>query len=88
MERSPAIATAFARARALAALAGIDLGEGAAGGTSDANLVAPLGVPVLDGLGPDGAGAHALHEHVEIASLADRAALIALLIDRLDAHAC
>ena len=36
------------------------------GGGSDANFVAALGVPVLDGLGSSGAGAHARHEHILI----------------------
>ncbi|HET8673111.1 MAG TPA: M20/M25/M40 family metallo-hydrolase [Thermoleophilaceae bacterium] len=80
MERTPGVAAAAARARELARLLGFELGEGAAGGTSDANLVAPLGVPVLDGLGPEGGGAHALDEHVLIDSLVERTALIALLL--------
>jgi glutamate carboxypeptidase len=49
---------------------------------SDGNVVAPLGVPVLDGLGPDGAGAHALHERVVVDSLVERCALISRLIQR------
>jgi glutamate carboxypeptidase len=82
MERTPAIAAAFARAREIAAELGVDLQEGSAGGASDGNLVAPLGVPVLDGLGPDGAGAHALDERIRIDSLVERADLIARLIER------
>ena len=82
MERTPAIGSAFARAREIAADLGIDLLEGAAGGASDGNLVAPLGVPVLDGLGPEGGGAHALDERVRIDSLLDRRSLIASLIAR------
>jgi glutamate carboxypeptidase len=61
-------------------LLGVELGEGSAGGTSDANLLVHLGVPVLDGLGPDGAGAHAEDERVDVESLVERAALIALLL--------
>ncbi|HEX6461333.1 MAG TPA: M20 family metallopeptidase [Thermoleophilaceae bacterium] len=80
MERTPAVAAAAARAQELAAQLGMQLDEGAAGGTSDANLIAPLGVPVLDGLGPEGDGAHALHEHVLVDSLVERTALIALLL--------
>jgi glutamate carboxypeptidase len=83
MERTPQIAASAARARELAALLGLDLGEGAVGGTSDANFLAPLGVHVIDGLGPDGQGAHALDEQVIVASLVERAALIALLIAAL-----
>jgi glutamate carboxypeptidase len=50
------------------------------GGGSDGNLTAAWGVPTLDGLGPVGAGAHAEHEHVVVAEMPRRAALLALLI--------
>ena len=80
MERTEAIGGAFQRAREIAALAGLELGEGAAGGASDGNFLAPLGAGVLDGLGPDGGGAHALDEHVLTASLEERVVLIALLV--------
>ena len=81
--RNPAIAAAVERARALGALLGLELAEGSAGGVSDANLAAAEGVPVLDGLGPDGGGAHAIDEHVSLPSLVERTALIALLIAEL-----
>ena len=80
MERTPAIAGAAERARKLAAALDIVLGEGEAGGSSDGNHLAPLGVPVLDGLGPEGSGAHAEDERIDIDSLLERTALIALLI--------
>jgi glutamate carboxypeptidase len=41
--------------------------EGGTGGGSDGNFTAALGIPTLDGLGAVGDGAHALHEHVELA---------------------
>jgi glutamate carboxypeptidase len=47
------------------------LGDGEAallGGGSDANTLAPLGVPVIDGLGPRGAGFHTTTEYVELAT--------------------
>ena len=53
------------------------LEEGSAGGGSDGNFTAALGVPTLDGFGAIGDGAHALHEHVEIDALVPRAATIA-----------
>jgi len=80
MERTDGIARLFARAREIAGDVGMDLGEGATGGGSDANLVAEAGVPTLDGLGPEGAGAHADHEQVLIESLPRRAALLAGLL--------
>jgi glutamate carboxypeptidase len=81
MQPTPASRELFARARAIAASAGItDLTDGSTGGGSDANLVAARGVPTLDGLGPEGDGAHADDEHVLVASMPARAALIAGLL--------
>jgi len=62
---------------------GAPLEEGSTGGGSDGNFTAALGIPTLDGLGAVGDGAHALHEHVELAALVPRAALIAGLLHRL-----
>jgi glutamate carboxypeptidase len=36
-----------------------------------------MGIPTLDGLGPQGDGLHALHEHVVLNSLPTRSTLIA-----------
>lgn len=80
MERSEAAARLFAHASSLAATLGLALAEGPAGGASDGNLTAALGTPTLDGLGPDGDGAHSPREHVRRASLAERAALLAGLL--------
>jgi len=83
MERSPAVLELFARASEVASPLGRELREGSAGGGSDGNFTAALGVPTLDGLGPIGDGAHAAHEHVDVASLPWRAALVAGLLCRL-----
>ncbi len=72
--------------RAAGASLGLDVREGATGGASDGNFTAALGVPTLDGLGAIGDGAHARHEHVEIASLPDRAALAAAILMAIDAR--
>ncbi len=75
-----ASAALFARARAVAG--GLGLGPLAAarvGGGSDGNLTAGVGTPTLDGLGAVGAGAHAEGEHVVVAAMAERAALVAAL---------
>jgi len=77
MERTPAVVALYEQARALAAELGVELAEGATGGVSDGNFAAALGVPVLDGLGAIGAGAHAVDEHIVIDSLALRGALLA-----------
>jgi glutamate carboxypeptidase len=75
----------YGQAVAVAAALGHDLPAGTVGGASDGNFTAALGIPTIDGLGPVGGGAHARHEHVRIASLPLRAALVAALIDRLSA---
>lgn len=81
MERTDATAALFASAQAIGSAMGVtDLCEGSTGGASDGNLVAAKGIPTIDGLGPDGAGAHADHEHVLVASMPQRAALIAGLL--------
>jgi len=85
LERTAAVAGLFAEAQAVARDLGLTLEEGSAGGGSDGNFTAALGVPTLDGFGAVGDGAHALHEHVEIAALAPRAAVIAGLLARLTA---
>jgi glutamate carboxypeptidase len=82
MERSAAMAALFERARTIAAAMGVDLREGSTGGGSDGNFTAAMGVPTLDGLGAEGEGAHAAHEHVQTVSFPRRAALMAgLLVD-------
>lgn len=53
------------------------------GGASDGNFTAGVGVPTLDGLGAVGGGAHADSEHVIIAAIPDRLALLAQLCGSL-----
>jgi glutamate carboxypeptidase len=80
MERGAAVVQLFSRASAVASSLGRELGEGSAGGGSDGNFTAALGVPTIDGLGAVGDGAHAAHEHVEMSALPWRAALLAGLL--------
>lgn len=47
-----------------------------AAGAGDANLLGSLGVPTVDGFGPRGGGAHAVDEHIIVASFAERVALL------------
>ena len=82
LERTAASAALYARARDLAAALGFDLEEGTAGGASDGNLTGALGVPTLDGLGPDGGGAHGPDEHVLVADLPRRISLIVALLQQ------
>jgi len=80
MPRDERMAATFQKVQALGRQLGLDLQEGSTGGGSDANFVAPLGVAVMDGLGPVGDGSHAAHEHVLIDSLPERAALLAAIL--------
>jgi len=80
MERLPGTAALVGRVQVIATRQGYDISEGMVGGGSDGNFTAALGIPTLDGLGADGDGAHALDEHVRLASLPRRAALVASLL--------
>jgi len=80
MERTPAVVELFEKARAIAAELDFDLGEAQVGGASDGNFLAAMGIPVLDGLGISGDGAHAVHEHIEAGDIARRGALIGSLL--------
>jgi glutamate carboxypeptidase len=80
MERSQAMADLFQQARRIAASMDVPLEEGSTGGGSDGNFSAALGIPTLDGLGAEGEGAHAAHEHVLTESFPRRAALLAGLL--------
>ena len=70
----------FEKAKSIAAQIGMDLQAGGTGGASDANFVAPLGIPVLDGLGAIGEGYHSEREYIFTESLEQKAKLIAALI--------
>ncbi len=80
LERTPAVMALFDRARSIASQLGFDLGEGPSGGASDGNFTAAHGIPTLDGLGVEGDGAHAAHEHIIVADLPRRAALLTALL--------
>ena len=73
-------AALFTRAKSLAAHMGLALGECTAGGGSDGNLTAALGIPTLDGLGAVGDGAHSSHEQIVVKTMPARAALLAALL--------
>ncbi len=84
MERTAAVIELFEKARTIAAQLDFNLGEAQVGGASDGNFLAAMGIPVLDGLGISGDGAHAVHEHIEADDIARRGALIAGLISAAD----
>ena len=76
-------AALFARAKSLANQMNLKLGECTAGGGSDGNFTAALGIPTLDGLGAVGDGAHSAREHIIINTMPQRAALLAPLLASL-----
>lgn len=80
LERTPAVVELFEKARTIARGLDFELGEAQVGGASDGNFIAALGIPVLDGLGICGDGAHALHEHIEADDIARRGALMGGLL--------
>jgi len=81
LEPTPASRVLFAKAQEHARALGFEIEQASSGGGSDANLVGALGVPVLDGLGIEGSGAHANDEHVRLDSLPVRAGLLARLLE-------
>ncbi len=70
----------FNKAKRIAAKAGIEIEAGGSGGGSDANFVAPLSIPVLDGLGAIGDGLHSSREFIFEDSLIERSLLLSALL--------
>jgi len=81
-EKSPAIEQLFSHAKDLAEEIGFELEDSFTGGGSDGNFLADK-LPVLDGLGVDGEGAHTLHEHLLVSSLVPRTTLMRRLFETL-----
>ena len=83
-----AAAGLFPIATAVAARIGIGSLDGVVvGGGSDGNFTAAVGVETLDGLGAVGGGAHGDTEHVVVATMPHRAALLAGLCQELSSMA-
>jgi glutamate carboxypeptidase len=70
----------FEKARSIASQIGMELKAGGTGGASDGNFIAPLGIPVLDGLGAVGEGYHSEREYILADSLESRTQLVAALL--------
>lgn len=70
----------FEKAKSIAASIGMNITAGGTGGASDGNFVAPLGIPLLDGMGAIGDGAHSEREFIYAASMEQKARLIASLL--------
>jgi glutamate carboxypeptidase len=80
MLRDALMIRTFEQVRRIAGQHGLTVTEGSTGGGSDGSIAAALGVATVDGLGADGDGGHALHEHIQLESLPDKAALLAALL--------
>jgi glutamate carboxypeptidase len=83
MEKTKASEKLFVRAQEIAGGIGLSLKGGKSGGGSDASIAVGQGVPALDGLGPDGDGIHAEHEHLVLPSFVERTALLTELLKTL-----
>jgi glutamate carboxypeptidase len=83
MAKTSAIAFLVERAQETARELGFEIKDAATGGASDANQIAALGVPVLDGLGPVGGLDHGPDEYIEQASIVPRTALLVGLLQRI-----
>lgn len=79
MEPTPRNRALWRVARRAAADLGMKVEEGMSGGGSDGNITSQH-TATLDGLGPVGDGAHAVHEFVRVDRMPERAALLALLL--------
>ncbi|MFN2589569.1 MAG: M20 family metallopeptidase [Actinomycetota bacterium] len=80
MEKLPATAALVERAVALARDLGFELSDATTGGGSDANGIAAMGVPTLDGLGPVGGAPHSPEEWLDLDSVVPRMTLLAAMI--------
>jgi glutamate carboxypeptidase len=83
LERNERVLALYERVRAVARELDFEMGEGSSGGGSDGSFTAAMGLPTLDGLGPDGGGAHAVDEHVLLADLPLRLALFTRILESL-----
>jgi len=80
LERTENVIKLYEKARRIAESFDYELGETEVGGASDGNFVGALGVPVLDGLGISGKGAHTLEEFIFVGDIPKRGTLLANLV--------
>jgi glutamate carboxypeptidase len=80
MEKTEATERLVRLAKEIAAEIGFEVEDAATGGASDANPVANMGVPTLDGLGPIGGADHSPSEWLDLDSVVPRMALLAGLM--------
>lgn len=83
MQRTAEVGELFELARTLGGKLGMNLTEASTGGGSDACFATELCKPTLDGLAAVGEGGHSEEEYLLVSSLAERAALLTLLVEHL-----
>ena len=83
MEKTDASLKLFRKIRKIGLSLNIALEGGKTGGGSDASIVANMGIPTVDGLGPDGVGIHAENEHLLLPSFIQRTTLLTELLIHL-----
>jgi glutamate carboxypeptidase len=83
MPRNEAGDRLVALAQSCARELGFTIDAAETGGMSYANVLAGLGAPVLDGLGPVGGRDHSPDEYILVSSIVPRTALLALLVSRV-----
>jgi glutamate carboxypeptidase len=83
MEKTEVSMDLLSEVKKIASSLDLKLNAGKTGGGSDASIASSLGIPTLDGLGPDGEGIHAENEHLLLSSLIERTALLTEILIRL-----
>ena len=82
--RTREVASLYDQACGAAEAVGFTLNEGSTGGGSDGSHCAALGIPILDGLGVEGDGAHAAAECVRVDRIAPRAAFLGTILETIE----
>jgi len=83
MEKTRGSSQLFTKIKEIASSMSINLESGKTGGGSDASFASNLGIPTVDGLGPEGEGIHADNESLLLPSLIQRTALLTELLEKL-----
>jgi glutamate carboxypeptidase len=78
--RGPETEALWQRYRQAATEFGVPVAEREAGGGSDGNLTAAIGVPTIDGVGPAGEFAHTRKEYIQKASFFEAVKVFSLLL--------
>jgi glutamate carboxypeptidase len=83
LEPTPASTRLYSLARTISKALGNELHECGSGGSSDGSSLSELGIPVLDGLGMIGGGAHSDQEYIDVSDFAFRATLLTALCQEI-----